>query len=97
MVRDVPAEGEHHPLAGDDLERHYVEAERDLRILGALQLASEATTRIAELEAASLRLQDALQQTPGLLDVTSDYDASTPSINVLYELDLAPNVLANAL
>jgi HAE1 family hydrophobic/amphiphilic exporter-1 len=42
-----------------------------------------------ELFAASERLKDALAKTPGFLDVTSDLDLSTPSVNVSIDRDRA--------
>ena len=42
-----------------------------------------------QLQAAALRLQDALANTPGFIDVNSDYDPSTPSVTVGINRDRA--------
>jgi HAE1 family hydrophobic/amphiphilic exporter-1 len=46
-------------------------------------------TNTAELYSAAIKLQQALEKTPGFLDVTSDLDLSTPSVRVSVDRDRA--------
>jgi multidrug efflux pump subunit AcrB len=46
-------------------------------------------TSTAELYATAIKLQQALQKAPGFLDVTSDFDLSTPSVHVSVDRDRA--------
>ena len=46
-------------------------------------------TNTAELYSAAIKLQQALEKTPGFLDVTGDLDLSTPSVKVSVDRDRA--------